>query len=194
VQVSESTMETTMRGVFAAGDVVSGPSSVAQAIGSGRNAAISIDRFLTKARGNGRRTIYINIEGLITACAEQQSKQEYPSPHVVDFDELLHVDYFDKKPRNVIKKIDSLRSSQCFEEIVTGYDITEASDEADRCFHCGHCFRCGSCVDDCPGYVLSLGDDGPVINYPDECWHCGNCRISCPCGAVSYNFPLSMLV
>ena len=56
------------------------------------------------------------------------------------------------------------------------------------------CNHCGVCVEDCPGYVLNMTDDGPQVVYPDECWHCGNCRISCPCGAVSYEFPLYMLV
>jgi NAD-dependent dihydropyrimidine dehydrogenase PreA subunit len=56
------------------------------------------------------------------------------------------------------------------------------------------CSLCGNCVEDCPGYVLAMGADSPTVAYPEECWHCGNCRISCPCGAVAYEFPLSMLV
>lgn len=56
------------------------------------------------------------------------------------------------------------------------------------------CSLCGSCVEDCPGYVLTMGEDGPVVTYADECWHCGNCRISCPVDCISYEFPLSMLV
>lgn len=77
-------------------------------------------------------------------------------------------------------------------------DSTEAGDqapaEAERCFHCGHCRLCGNCVEDCPGYVLSMTDQGPRVEHPEECWHCGNCRISCPSAAVSYEFPISMLV
>ena len=34
-----------------------------------------------------------------------------------------------------------------------------------------------------------------ILNVtPKECWHCGGCRINCPCGAVHYEFPLSMLI
>jgi len=50
------------------------------------------------------------------------------------------------------------------------------------------------CGDVCPLDVLAMGDDGPKVAYPKECWHCGGCRINCPCGAVYYEFPLSMLV
>jgi NAD-dependent dihydropyrimidine dehydrogenase PreA subunit len=56
------------------------------------------------------------------------------------------------------------------------------------------CTLCGSCVEDCPGYVLAMTEEGPEVAYPEECWHCGNCRISCPVGCVSYEFPLSMMV
>ena len=56
------------------------------------------------------------------------------------------------------------------------------------------CIMCGDCVDDCPGYILVMAEEGPRVQYPDECWHCGNCRISCPAECVSIRFPLTMLV
>jgi NAD-dependent dihydropyrimidine dehydrogenase PreA subunit len=56
------------------------------------------------------------------------------------------------------------------------------------------CVKCEACVNDCPGYVLVMGDDGPQVAYPEECWHCGNCRISCLSECISFVFPLSMLV
>ena len=61
-------------------------------------------------------------------------------------------------------------------------------------FDMDRCSLCGTCVEDCPGYVLAMAEDGPMVAYPEECWHCGNCRISCPVGCVSYEFPISMLV
>ena len=61
------------------------------------------------------------------------------------------------------------------------------------------CIRCGMCVRDCPAYILELDkkrDRTPRVieEYRLECWHCGNCRISCPCGAISFEFPLYTLV
>jgi len=55
------------------------------------------------------------------------------------------------------------------------------------------------CVRDCPAYILELDkkrDRTPRVieEYRLECWHCGNCRISCPCGAISFEFPLYTLV
>ncbi|MCX8204786.1 MAG: FAD-dependent oxidoreductase [Candidatus Nezhaarchaeota archaeon] len=46
VEVKPETLETSVRGLFAAGDVVSGPASVIEAVAAGRLAASSIDKFL----------------------------------------------------------------------------------------------------------------------------------------------------
>ena len=50
IEVDPNTLATSKPGVFAAGDAVLGPTSVVHAIGSGKKAAISIDRYLG---GNG---------------------------------------------------------------------------------------------------------------------------------------------
>ncbi|MFQ6113413.1 MAG: FAD-dependent oxidoreductase, partial [bacterium] len=46
IGANENTLETNMRGVFAGGDIVSGPASVIDAVAAGRKAARAIDRFL----------------------------------------------------------------------------------------------------------------------------------------------------
>jgi NADPH-dependent glutamate synthase beta subunit-like oxidoreductase len=53
IWVNPETLETSVAGVFAGGDVVTGPKSVVEAIASGKRAAESIDRFLG---GNGDLT------------------------------------------------------------------------------------------------------------------------------------------
>jgi NADPH-dependent glutamate synthase beta subunit-like oxidoreductase len=46
ITVDEKTMETSRKGVYAAGDAVTGPASVIEAIAAGRQAAISVDKYL----------------------------------------------------------------------------------------------------------------------------------------------------
>ncbi len=46
ISTDPETFETTMRGVFAGGDVASGPGLVVEAIAAGKKAALAIDRFL----------------------------------------------------------------------------------------------------------------------------------------------------
>ncbi len=46
IKVNKDTQETNIEGIFAGGDIVSGPASVIDAVGHGRKAARSIDKFL----------------------------------------------------------------------------------------------------------------------------------------------------
>lgn len=52
------------------------------------------------------------------------------------------------------------------------------------------CIQCKKCVIRCPGYVLSMGETKPQVDFPFECWHCGCCRIACDNEAVTFDFPL----
>jgi hypothetical protein len=54
IEVDPGTLATSRPGIFAAGDAILGPTSVVHAIGSGKKAAISIDRYLG---GNGELPI-----------------------------------------------------------------------------------------------------------------------------------------
>src|SRR4030042_1220316 len=47
IKIDAATMATSAKGVFAAGDVATGPSIVASAVGQGREAALAVHRFLT---------------------------------------------------------------------------------------------------------------------------------------------------
>ncbi len=191
--VDPDTLSTSAKGVFCAGDTALGPSSAATAIGSGRRAALSIHAYLMGEAFPNGSNIFISPDGKVLS---ETAEEEPPalSQHVVEYEELMHVDYFDKKQRVLPSGSVPQEAADLFTGSRFVYTKEQAMEEAGRCFHCGQCFSCGSCVEDCPGDVLLLGPDGPETIYPDECWHCGNCRISCPCGAIAYEFPLSMLV
>jgi formate dehydrogenase (NADP+) beta subunit len=193
LEVNPETLATSVSGVFAAGDAVSGPTCVAESIGNGRRAAIGIYHYVMKSSTHQVGCAVIDSQQRITAKPTDPESKVFP-PHIVRYEELSHIDYFEKKPRGATRKMAASESMKRFLETDSGYEREKAVEEAARCFHCGHCFSCGSCVEDCPGYVLTMGGDGPAVTYPEECWHCGNCRISCPCGAVEFEFPLSMLV
>jgi NADPH-dependent glutamate synthase beta subunit-like oxidoreductase len=186
--VNSETMATSLEGVFGAGDAVLGPSTVAQAIGNGRNAALCIDRYL---RGSSLREVAGQISIDADDCIVFDKNIGEMVPHVVAFEEIMNVDSHEKKER---QKTDRVETASSFEEPERGFGTQEALNEADRCFHCGHCTSCGYCVEDCPGFVLEMTTKGPQVAHFDECWHCGCCRIACPSGAVYYEFPLNMMV
>jgi formate dehydrogenase (NADP+) beta subunit len=192
IQVNEKNHATPLvEKVFAAGDVVTGPSMVASAIGEGRRTAVAVDRFLSDTV-SGSSIVRITIGP--TGNIAREECPEPGQPHIVAYEEILNVDFHEKKDRYrpapaVRKAMPSL-----MDEIEGRLDANAAGLEAARCFHCGHCTSCGNCVTDCPLYVLAMCDDGPQVAHFDECWHCGCCRIACPGSAVLYEFPLNMLV
>jgi NADPH-dependent glutamate synthase beta subunit-like oxidoreductase/NAD-dependent dihydropyrimidine dehydrogenase PreA subunit len=184
LKIDPATRATSADGVFAAGDSVTGPSSVANAIGQGREAALAVHRFLTGSL-KLHEALVIAEEGRIRT--EPVAREE--QAHVVRFNEIVTPEYYKKAQR----KQGNILTEISFAERNAGLDGSAAA-EAERCFHCGHCHKCGKCVEDCPGLILEMGERGPEVRYTDECWHCGNCRISCPDAAISYEFPLYTLV
>ena len=190
LQVDPKTMATSVKGVFAAGDVVSGPSSVAQAIGNGRRAAVAVDRFFNNKRSPELERIVINEACQVVA----QELIAQSMPHEVAYEEIWNVFHHEKKQRQKTAKLSVEKAMRSFAEIDKGFEKDAAMVEAERCLHCGHCTSCGCCVEDCPGLILEMKPEGPRVAFPDECWHCGCCRIACPSGAILYEFPLNMLV
>jgi len=194
LEVDPFTLATGRQGVFAAGDVVTGPGSVAEAIGSGRQAAVSINCYLQGVPLEEMRSIYVDSEGSIVVERYPAEGRKGTPQHVVDYEELRNLEYFEKKNRVQTQGIPFPESVKTFEEINRGYGREEAKEEASRCFHCGHCFACEMCVDVCPGDVLAMIDNQPQWAYPEECIHCGACLVDCPAGAIHYHIPLPLML
>lgn len=191
LSVDSSTMTTSVAGVFGAGDAVNGHGSVAEAIGSGRLAAVGIHNYLMRRSSNSNVSIFIQ-GNMSVELTENTPAQE---PHVVQYDEMFDIGYFKREKRQQTMRFGESQSGVTFDEMDGGLsDLESAAKEAARCFHCGHCQLCGKCIEHCPGYVLEMTENGPAVAFPDECWHCGSCRINCPSACIYYEFPISMLV
>lgn len=183
---------TSRDGLYAAGDVVSGPASIAEAVGSGRRAAFGVHARLT---GESAAVWIVGEDGQLAPRPDMTGNA---APHVVEYEELYAVSGAAATAEILSAQEERCRDGLTSEEIRMGFTPEQAMAEAARCLHCGHCKGCGSCVDDCPGYVLELHKspegDRPVVCFGEECWHCANCRTSCPCGAIDFEFPLRMQV
>ncbi len=114
IKVNDETLATTRKGVFAGGDIVTGPASVIGAIAQGRQAASSIDKYLG---GNG-----IIDETLVAA--------EKPDP-VFGQD----TDFANWKQAKM-PCVDNSKRLSGFTEVELGYDEPIALKEAKRCFRC----------------------------------------------------------
>ena len=113
MEVDPDTLATSREGVYAGGDVVTGPASVIEAIAGGRQAAISIDRYLG---GNG------DID-------EQLAPPEEVTPF--DIEEIEGEKY--RPPVNMSSLDERLKG---FAQVELGFDEAKAIEEANRCLRC----------------------------------------------------------
>lgn len=144
---------TSLPGIFAGGDVVTGPATVTEAIHAGRRAAELIGLYLQK-EGQARIEQYLDEED-----AEEKSLKE----NLVAFEEL-NLNHFKKQNRVLNRTILSKEA---------------AAMEAERCFSCGACNQCGLCWIFCPDMSVIETEKGYDIDY-DYCKGCGICAQECP--------------
>jgi NADPH-dependent glutamate synthase beta subunit-like oxidoreductase len=150
------------RGIFAGGDMIPDQRSVTIAIGHGKKAARNINAFL-----RGEQFVHP------------------PVPEIATF-ETLNTWYYADAPRTHRSKLDSVRRQDSFDEVVEGFDESNALFEARRCMSCGNCFSCDNCFGVCPdNAVLKLSDPDERYRIDlDFCKGCGICVAECPSGAI----------
>ena len=124
IHIDPVTMETNIKGVFSGGDSVWGAGTVIEAIGAGKEAAISIDR-------------YINDENLREG-REEKPEIAKPSIEGVKKKNMVPMRYMPLEERK-----------NNFKEVELGYSEEEAIEEARRCLDCGGCSECYECVKTC---------------------------------------------
>ncbi len=127
--VDNITLQTNIDGVFAGGDVVSGPADVISVVAAGKEAATSIDRYLSgtdlkAGRPEPRERVKtVNKEGVV-----KKARQKMPALPPAE--------------------------RKGFIEVETGFDENAAVEEAKRCLNCGVCSECLACVEVCERKVI----------------------------------------
>jgi NADH-quinone oxidoreductase subunit F len=112
LQVDPDTLATPREGVFAGGDVVTGPASVIEAIAQGRQAAISIDRYLG---GEGDIEEKLAPPDDLTSLPGIEEGEKY------------------RPDMPLLLREERLRG---FAEVEKGYSADVAREEAGRCLRC----------------------------------------------------------
>jgi NADPH-dependent glutamate synthase beta subunit-like oxidoreductase len=127
MNVNPVTLQSDDPDIFAGGDAVRGPQSVVEAIADGRQAAVSIDRYL---RGLDLR---LGRGARLKAITEPQKAGYSPSARV-------------QMPRlGVQGRVES------FDQVEKGFTAEMVVQEAQRCISCGAC-----CVQACPYDVMQF--------------------------------------
>lgn len=135
--VNPATLETTLEGVFAGGDGVTGPASVVEAVGAGIQAAESIHRHLRKLD------------------LREGRKLTWPKP-----EEIVVEPEFEVRPasRQHMSELALAERLGGFEEVERGFTEEQAVAEAQRCLNCAVCSECMQCVAACKPKAIHHDD------------------------------------
>ncbi len=131
IRVDPVTLQTEDPEIFAGGDAVSGPRTVVEAIAAGKEAAISMDRFLRgEDLGTGRDR---HLEAVVDVDIENAAPvARIEMPHLPAKEPVFN-----------------------FNEVQKGFDQILAEAESARCLSCGVCSECFQCVSAClPGAIF----------------------------------------
>ncbi|MBN2496877.1 MAG: FAD-dependent oxidoreductase [Deltaproteobacteria bacterium] len=175
VEADETTYQTGVGWVFAAGDCLTGAATAVEAIAGGRKAAVSIDRYLA------------GLEPLPIGKPFSDS-----IGRLEEIDEAFFAQV-EKTERQRGKQLPAAERIESFVEVELGLEQAQALAEARRCLECG-CTSVDSCTlrGYCEDYGVDLGrfevqylhrpvaDDHPfIVHDPNKCILCGRCVRIC---------------
>jgi heterodisulfide reductase subunit A-like polyferredoxin len=134
VEADPVTYATSREGVFAGGDVHTGPWVAIGAVAAGREAAESIVRYL-----DGRDL----AEGREPVSGETPLYRPVPEKEP-------------KKKRGTMPTLPVEDRGGNFKEVELGYEEGAGQAEANRCLNCGYCCECYQCVEACGAGAVTL--------------------------------------
>ena len=184
--VTDAFGSTSRRGVFAGGDAVDQPRTVAHAIGSGKMAAIAIDTYLRGKKIEAAVTpVKVGLKGSVSMERYLRGEMRFNGSKVVRFEDI-NLAYFEQKERVELPRKNIEESKRSFVEVNAGVSEEAVLSETGRCFNCGVCNMCENCWVFCPDISISRkkGGFGYDIDY-DHCKGCGICVEECPREAMS---------
>jgi formate dehydrogenase major subunit len=175
VHVDNDTLETSIPGVFAGGDVVTGPLTAIMSIAQGKKAAKSIMGYFQTGYANKTSNKYYSLKNKLTNLTER---------------EFEHVK---KLAREKMKEIAVTDRTHNFQEVELGFSEAQCQFEANRCLECG-CSEYSDCQlrKYCDEYNIDISEfigetkkylvDGRhpfILMDPNKCINCGRCVRTC---------------
>jgi thioredoxin reductase/Pyruvate/2-oxoacid:ferredoxin oxidoreductase delta subunit len=184
VSTDPLTLETKLPGVFAGGDIATGPTSIIEAVGQGKRAAASIHLYLSGQ--DFRKGREENIEETTWAKNPKQIRKKerrynpLPEKSHATFEEVQ--DYVENLEREA--KFEAYRCLGCgpCAECLGTTDMCEGDkatvDEA-------LCIGCNVCAVVCPFGAAEKDENNVARINEDLCKGCGICAARCPVRAIT---------
>ena len=168
------------------GDPVTPANSVADAIASGKQAAVALHALFSA----GIESIEAAVSGCRVGPGPALSMEVYRgakrrdcSAQRIGFGDI-NTDYFPKAARRIPPRLAPPAAANTFDEAVAALAPTEALAEATRCFNCGICNDCDNCRIFCPDQTVQALREARRIDL-DYCKGCGVCTVECPRGVLT---------
>jgi len=170
---------TPLSGFYAGGDVIRQRPAVADAILSGKRAALSIHLEVNGYEPNRVMTSLKLGKGTSLSISAFVDNRGVDFGKVVGFSEINTLTYRKVEPHHGITLSPEARKTN-FREVNRGLEKEAAIDEAGRCFYCGTCIECDLCFLLCPDIsIIKEGQRLYSVNK-DYCKGCSICAITCP--------------
>jgi formate dehydrogenase beta subunit len=170
LEFDPETLATTEPGIFACGEVVTGPGAAVEAVREGHRAARAILHYLD------------------TGELLKQPVTEPPSLGDIPFDTAEKI----KRREPIVPELaPAEKRVKDFSEIERGFTEAEALAEAKRCLACTtgaladeeKCAACLTCVRICPFGVAQV--ERTAVMPQEQCQACGLCAAECPAAAIA---------
>lgn len=162
IAVDKITFQTSLEGVFAGGEIVTGPGSAIKAIATGNKAGFIIDQYL---KG-------VDITKI------KETIPDYSEDEIIHIDQMEGLERVTHAPREEIKLIPVKDRITNFNDITVRMENEAAIEEAKRCLSCGICTECLENIKACVARPLKHEKEGEVISLnvntvilsPGESW------------------------
>ncbi len=175
---------------FAGGDAIDQARSVADALGSGKRAALGIDRHLRGLAGEATHHDLGPLRwgrGNLSATrwrGDDPVRRTDTVNECVPFDRI-NTEHFVPAARHSDRHASPDVMIEGFAEANRGLTHAAALSEAARCFNCGVCNGCELCLIYCPDIAISRREGGGFRIAYEYCKGCGVCAHECPRGAMA---------
>lgn len=186
IQTSDRSFETSVEGVFAGGDVVTGAATAIEAIAAGRKAAYAIDKYIQTGVVQAEPEEFFSRKDTFAKVTVKDLRSQEPSP------------------RRLMPMLPADERVKSFAEVEQGYTAEDVKKEVQRCLECG-CTALFDC--DLRRYATEYGVElkrylgearqhpvdhsHPLIELdPNKCVLCARCLRVCSevVGVSAYGF------
>jgi Pyruvate/2-oxoacid:ferredoxin oxidoreductase delta subunit len=168
------------------GDLTNRVKSVADAIASGKQAAMALDTYFKSG--------WDSVSQVLTGCQVGpgpafsmamylDQERTNRNPQIVSFNDI-NIHYFKSASRAKVTVLPPGDRIQSFLPVESTLSKKAAIEESLRCFNCGICNACDFCRLYCPEMSVMVEDESRHINL-DYCKGCGLCVAECPRNAMA---------